>query len=458
MLVSADLCAILAALAIAAIGNSIGGMSGLKICFAALVFLVASIWTITSHIRSTRKSLLNTSQPLIITSGGIIFPFGALLQLKGRRWRQWEELTNVLIRWEEDSEFNEKDAIILRFKDGCQATIPLVSASYQDIEKFLVSLEMWAPQNAVSSQFSELRAFISPALLAQGIPSYTSLWNDELSRRFNLATFRALPPGTKLQGGRYEISSQLSFGGFSAVYNGVGPRGQLIVIKELSLSHIENPETKDTLLKHIDREAALLSRLNHSHICHLLDTFVERDRQYIVLEKIAGKTLRQMVSESGPMSENVVLRLSLQMAEILTYLHNQSPPLVHRDFTPDNLIVRDGDHLVLIDFNAATEFMSGVTGTVIGRHHYMPPEQIKGKAQPSSDYYSMAGTVSFLLTGKDPRPLSQLNLNAEGLKISPELNDLLASMTKMDHSSRPNLDQIASVLQVCHDRLTKSRH
>ncbi|MBK7749816.1 MAG: serine/threonine protein kinase [Candidatus Obscuribacter sp.] len=448
-MVSGDLIAIFIAIGVALFGNSVGGANGGKIILVAAIYLVFALIGLNQNIGSMRKSLLKTAQSLVITSVGAIFPFGALFQLRGRRWRRWKELSQVLLRWQEGCEFKPEDAIVLRFKDGCEATIALQATSNQELEKLIVALEMWVPQSALTANFSELRGFISPALRAQGISSYTALWNDELSRRFSQAAFIVLPPNTKLQNGRYEIVSQLCFGGFSAVYNGIDSRGQQVVVKELSLAHLENEKTRESLLQHIEREAALLSKLNHSRICHLLDTFVERDRQYLVLEKIPGKTLRQIVSESGPLSEKAVLALSLQMVEILDYLHGQSPPMVHRDFTPDNLIVRDGNYLILIDFNAATEFMSGATGTIIGKHHYMPPEQIKGKAQPSSDYYSMAGTLSFLLTGKEPRPLAQVELKAAGVQISSKFSDLLTAMTKMDMVSRPDLAQIAATLQDC---------
>ncbi len=197
----------------------------------------------------------------------------------------------------------------------------------------------------------------------------------------------------------------------------------------------------------MSRETALLAKIQHPQVCRLLDTFVENDRHYIVLEKIPGSTLRQVIIDNGPMKEAEVKALALQMAEILSYLHTQQPPMVHRDFTPDNLIIRSNKFLALVDFNAAMEFLAGATGTIIGRHHYMPPEQIQGKAVVASDYYSMAGTIYFLLTGQDPRPLTQLDVRAEGIPISGNLNHLLFALTSSDISERPSVQQIISSLQ-----------
>lgn len=428
-------------------GIAIGGDSGIKLIVFACVFMAFSTYSLWTKVTRISDSYLAQIQSLIITSGGVIFPFATILQLKGRRWRRWEELKNAFIYWNDGPDFEDSDALVLAFNDGSSTRIALKTMLHQDIEKLLVALEMWAPPAAISENFSDLRGYLSQALQKQGLKSYTALWNDELSRRFSLATFRPLPAGTKLQNRRFEITSQLGFGGFSAVYNAVNSRGEQVVIKELAVKQLESDAVKNSLLEHMNRETALLARIQHPQICRLLDSFVENDRHYLVLEKIPGSTLRQTVMDNGPMREAEVKALALQMAEILSYLHSQQPPLVHRDFTPDNLIIKANKFLALVDFNAAMEFLSGATGTIIGRHHYMPAEQIQGKAVAASDYYSMAGTIYFLLTGRDPRPLTQLDLRAEGVPISGNLNHLLFALTSSDIGERPNVRQIISALQ-----------
>ncbi|MDQ5937787.1 MAG: eukaryotic-like serine/threonine-protein kinase [Cyanobacteriota bacterium erpe_2018_sw_21hr_WHONDRS-SW48-000092_B_bin.40] len=428
-------------------GLGLSGGAGAK--FIALDLLVFSLATFSlwSKVGKIRDSYLAQIQPLIITSGGAIFPFATILQLKGRRWRRWEELKNAFIYWNDGPDFEDSDVLVLTFKDGSSARIVLKTMLHQDIEKLLVALEMWAPPSAISENFVDLRGYLSQALHKQGLKSYTALWNDELSRRFSLATFRPLPAGTKLQNRRFEITSQLGFGGFSAVYNALNSRGEQVVIKELAIKQLDSEAVKTSLIEHMSRETALLAKIQHPQVCRLLDTFVENDRHYIVLEKIPGSTLRQVIIDNGPMKEAEVKALALQMAEILSYLHTQQPPMVHRDFTPDNLIIRSNKFLALVDFNAAMEFLAGATGTIIGRHHYMPPEQIQGKAVVASDYYSMAGTIYFLLTGQDPRPLTQLDVRAEGIPISGNLNHLLFALTSSDISERPSVQQIISSLQ-----------
>src|SRR3978361_1386281 len=107
----------------------------------------------------------------------------------------------------------------------------------------------------------------------------------------------------------------------------------------------------------------MLKRLDNHRVVRLIEFFVEDHRGYLVLERIDGLSLRRIVEEEGRMSEERVRGLAAQMCSILTYLHNLSPPVVHRDFTPDNLILGKDGVLKLVDFNVAQQTESTATGT-----------------------------------------------------------------------------------------------
>lgn len=420
-------------------GSTIGGL--------VLTGVIVAIYF--AYLKDWLTGLIGKNQALLITAGGLIFPFGNILHLRGRRWRRFEELKSAQLRWGNNLTFESGDMLLLSFNDGCVVKFDFRDMPKEEIEKLLVALSMWAPPSTLLGEFSEARNALSANLKLEGKQSFTALWNDELSRRFSLAIFSPLKPGTKLQNGRYEVVSQLSFGGFNAVYTGLDLQGEEIIIKELALEHLEDNELRKSLLTHMDREVQLLARLHHPQICEMRDAFVENGKHYLVLEKIPGKSLRQIILEYGPMPQEQVIKLAQQMAEILHYLHNQKLPVVHRDFTPENLILKGNDTLILIDFNAATEFLSGLTGTIIGKHCYMAAEQIRGKAEQATDYYAMAGTIFFLLTGRDPRPLSPINLQEEGIPCCLALRELLFNMSRQDIKDRPNLDTITATLDEC---------
>jgi serine/threonine protein kinase len=268
------------------------------------------------------------------------------------------------------------------------------------------------------------------------VGSLTKLWQDELADRFSSTLFVPLAGGAYLQSGRYKVKSQLTFGGGSAIYLGRDGNGTRIVIKEAVLPESVDAEAKAKALEMFDREAKLLMKLNDARVARLLDTFVERGRHYLVLEYIAGTDLRSYVKEQGPQCEEFVWNWARELADILAYLHSQNPPIVHRDVSPDNIIVRMDGSLALIDFGAANQLLGTATGTVVGKQAYIAPEQFRGHATPQSDIYGLGATLYFLACGKDPLALSQSFPKESVPALSEEFDDLVANCTAMELEER----------------------
>jgi hypothetical protein len=152
----------------------------------------------------------------------------------------------------------------------------------------------------------------------------------------------------------------------------------------------------------------------------------------MLLEYVPGTSLRQHVRLNGPCKEKQVLSWAQELASTLTYLHELSPPVVHRDLTPDNVVLREDGALVLIDFGAANEYVGQATGTLIGKQSYISPEQ-------------------FLLTGDDPEPLSPSHPRRVRGELSQDIDQLVASCTALSTSERI---QSARALNDAVDQLT----
>jgi len=118
---------------------------------------------------------------------------------------------------------------------------------------------------------------------------------------------------------------------------------------------------------------------------------------------VEGHTLAQELVERGVsgLPEVTVLGWACQLGDALAYLHGQVPPIVFRDLKPQNIMLRPGGQVVLIDFGIARPAVS-TGGTTIGTPGYAPPEQYQGLAEPRSDQYALAATMHHLLTGRDP--------------------------------------------------------
>jgi serine/threonine-protein kinase len=284
---------------------------------------------------------------------------------------------------------------------------------------------------------SEVDLRIEPKNETAKTPSFTQIWENDMGSRFGATVFVPLEPGEKIKGDKLEIVGQVAFGGLSAIYPAKSNQDQLRIVKEAVLPSSADKESKDKAIQLFEREAQLLMKLRHSRIAVVEDYFTENGRHYLLLEHIDGKDLRRFVKEKGLPSEAMVIRWLKEISEILQYLHEQNPPIIHRDLTPDNLILTRDGNINLIDFGAANTFLGTAAGTIVGKQSYISPEQFRGKATPASDLYSLGATAFFLLSGADPEALSQSDLGLVNPEISLELRALVSKLTSLDANERP---------------------
>jgi tRNA A-37 threonylcarbamoyl transferase component Bud32 len=273
--------------------------------------------------------------------------------------------------------------------------------------------------------------------------SYTEIWLQSLASPPKRARLAPLEEGMLLQDGKYEIKSVLATGGQAVVYLAV-PKKELvlsgserqIVLKEMIIPIYGDENLRRRELERFDRESRLLTKLDCDNIVKLLDYFIEDHRGYLAMEFISGNSLVKLVSSKGALPESQVIELAEQMCSTLSYLHGLSPPVVHRDFTPDNLILTEQGCLKLIDFNVAQEAKFTTTATVVGKHAYLPPEQFRGKPCPPSDIYALGGTLHFLLTGSEPEPISSSHPILVNENVSEEMNRIVAKATEPELKDR----------------------
>jgi tRNA A-37 threonylcarbamoyl transferase component Bud32 len=267
--------------------------------------------------------------------------------------------------------------------------------------------------------------------------SYTELWMQALSAPPKRERLAPLAADTLLQDGRFKIDSQLGVGGQGTAYLAFSKDDNSeVVLKEFILPVYVDMKVRRQALERMQNEVAMLSKLDNERIVRLHDFFVEDHRGYLVLERIDGLSLRQIVINDGSLPEDKVRNLSMQMCSILKYLQQLTPPIVHRDFTPDNLILGKDGILKLVDFNVAQQSEESATATVVGKHSYLPPEQFRGKPTVQSDLYAMGATIYFLLLGEDPEPITSSHPILKNDNISGKLDEIVAKATALDLKKR----------------------
>ncbi|MCP6757388.1 MAG: serine/threonine protein kinase [Fischerella sp. CENA71] len=241
---------------------------------------------------------------------------------------------------------------------------------------------------------------------------------------------------------RYKIVKVLGEGGFGKTFLTEDthlPSGRRCVIKQLK-PVTENPQIHKMVQDRFQREAAILEDLGNSNnrIPNLYAYFAEQGQFYLVQEYVEGKTLTEKIHTEGVMSESAVREILKSLLYVLNFVHSKH--IIHRDIKPDNIILRDADNVpVLIDFGAVRESMGTVVNSqgnptssiVIGTPGFMPPEQAAGRPVYSSDLYSLAITMIYLLTGRMPQELQTDPRTAEimwhqyAMNVSPSLRTIL---------------------------------
>jgi len=203
--------------------------------------------------------------------------------------------------------------------------------------------------------------------------------------------------------GKYRVKGELGRGGMGAVYLAEQPGlGREVAIKEL----IQSAATDPTALKRFLQEAQVMARTSHPNLVQVHDLELSGTANYIVLEFIRGKSLRDWINR-GPIPPPQVFAVMHGVLQALDYAHKHA--IVHRDMKPENVLLSDDGMVKVADFGIARlTDDTGVggtatkTGTTVGTPQYMSPEQVaSSKVDGRSDLYS-AGIMFYELVAGEP--------------------------------------------------------
>ncbi len=209
-------------------------------------------------------------------------------------------------------------------------------------------------------------------------------------------------------------------------------------------------------------EARTLAKISSPNIVHVRDFFREHGTAYIVMDYVDGITLKaEMKKNGGKLPPERVLSLVIPLISQLEQLHRER--IIHRDIKPDNvMLVKDsqGEHLVLLDFGSAREYVSKETKslTSIVTHGFSPLEQYSsiGRQGPYTDVYALSATIYNAVTGIVPPPASDRNIDnvplrgitESGISIAPEVETaILHGMTLRSESRTQTMGQLLEELK-----------
>jgi len=228
---------------------------------------------------------------------------------------------------------------------------------------------------------------------------------------------------------RYRIEQLLGQGGMGAVYRAYDTRlQQAVAIKENTVARPDiSQEAIQASRRQFEQEALILARLRHPNLPRVSDHFVTDDgNQYLVMDFVEGQDLGQAIASQRTVPEAQAIAWIGQVCDALEYLHNQQPPIIHRDVKPQNIRVTSKGQVFLVDFGiakmdeASGQTMAGALSVTPG---FSPPEQYAREGTDArTDIYSLGATLYALLTGQIPPDSISLQSGDKHLVPPREMN------------------------------------
>ena len=204
-----------------------------------------------------------------------------------------------------------------------------------------------------------------------------------------------------LLGNRYEIIEKIGDGGMATVYKArCRMLNRYVAVKVLKEEYINDAD----FTKKFTTEAQAAASLSHPNIVSIYDVGKEGNINYIVMELVEGKTLKELIKEEGKLHWKEACKICYDIAQGLEHAHKNN--IIHRDVKPHNIIVTDDMKIKVTDFGIAKAVTSStitMSGDAIGSVHYFSPEQARGGVTTQrSDIYSLGVVLYEMLTGTLP--------------------------------------------------------
>ncbi|WP_086770269.1 serine/threonine-protein kinase [Streptomyces bobili] len=265
-----------------------------------------------------------------------------------------------------------------------------------------------------------------------------------------------MPDGRRIAG-RYELLEQFGQGGMGDVWRGYDAvLDRPVAVKLIRPQAVTSPHLAEEFEKRFKREARITARIQHPGVPQVYDAVLDEsyEQLFLVMELVDGVPLTAYVHPDEDLPVSWAVAVAAQVATVLSYAHDV--PVVHRDLKPGNILVaRDGTVKVL-DFGIAAILQTDVTrltatGSPIGTHQYMAPEQVRGgRVTPRTDLYALGCVLHELLCGRPlfsgdgefhlmmqhvnatPTPLRQLRAG-----VPEELEALVLHLLRKAPEARP---------------------
>jgi tetratricopeptide (TPR) repeat protein/tRNA A-37 threonylcarbamoyl transferase component Bud32 len=264
--------------------------------------------------------------------------------------------------------------------------------------------------------------------------------------------------------GQFRLMEKLGSGAVGTIYkaHSLMDKSEIAAVKVLR----DELFTDDSSKKRFKREASIIDKLRHPNIIRIFEVGAFKEKLFIVMEFLEGRTLESKIREEGRLKLQESLHIMAQISDAIAYIHGKN--IIHRDLKPDNIMLiethGDPNFVKLLDFGLARmelESRLTQTGDFLGTLQYVSPEQVlDAHSVPANDIFSMGVTFYYMLSGKSPfagetaiEIMRQIitkeppGLSEARPDIPAELNDLVIRMMDKEFRQRPPAESIRDTLQ-----------
>ena len=249
-----------------------------------------------------------------------------------------------------------------------------------------------------------------------------------------------------------EGNKEIGKGGFSSVWKVSHiSTGKVYVIKLMNKQNI----IRENIIEQINREVAILYKVNHPHIIKLINHFEDEQNVYLIMELGAkGQLLNLLKKYSHGLDQPQAAQFMREIISAVKYLHSMDPPIIHRDIKPENILLDSNNRCKLADFGFSNYvYQYQERKSFCGTPQYLAPEMIEQKGHgPGVDIWAIGVLCFELITSKLPfigknqeelyENIKRVNINWPGGDFNPLAKNLITKILKYDPKERPSLDEI----------------
>lgn len=252
--------------------------------------------------------------------------------------------------------------------------------------------------------------------------------------------------------GSYRLVQRLGEGGMGVVHLALDPQGRAVALKVLRSLIAADSEARARLRREVDA----LRRIDSARVAPIIDADIDGAHPFVVTRWVPGPALDDVVEDTGPLAGPALHRLAVGLAEGIEAIH--AAGVVHRDIKPGNVLLFDGDP-VLIDFGIAhltDDVRLTSVGLVMGTPGYLAPEIVEGaQVGRATDWWGWAATLAYAASGRPPFGRGAMDAvlarvargEPDLVGVDPRLAPLLLAALSPDAAQRPHQDEVVRALE-----------